>query len=483
MMEVFMSVRLRLTLLYTGLLALALTIFASIVYINMYRTLYGEIDQSVNSMANSVLKSVKITIAPFSLREIILPDVDVFSSPDTYIQVVDAEGRLVTHSRNLGVQLLPLSESTLASAARGKGFYETVKSSSRKLRIFNVPLILNGNLEGILQVGRTLQQVDEVLIRLKILILSGGLATVLIAGLLGLSMAKIAFRPLEKINATASTIQKGSDLGRRIEYTGPQDELGMLVVTINSMLERLDTAYRKLESANEVQRRFVADASHELRTPLTTIRGNAELLIKMQQDRPAGEIDALKDIVSEAERLTRLVSGLLALARADAGQGFDKSPAQLAGIMDDIARGARLLSEDVHFEYNGGAGLEDLTVNINTDLIKQVFFILIDNAFKYTPAGGKVTLTLDNKCRAPEGDAGNCMACITVSDTGPGIPEEDRKNIFSRFYRGDFARGTSGSGLGLAIAQWIVGQHGGIIEVSSTVGEGSCFTVYLPLSN
>ncbi|KJS17613.1 MAG: hypothetical protein VR69_04210 [Peptococcaceae bacterium BRH_c4b] len=475
-----MSVRLRLTLLYTGLLALTLSIFASIVYVNMYRTLYGEIDQSVYSMAHSVLKSVKITRAPYTLREIILPDVDVFSSPDTYIQVVDAEGRLYTHSRNLGVQLLPLSESTLTNAMQRKGFYETVRSASRKLRIFNVPLILDGNLVGILQVGRTLHQVDEVLNRLKILVLSGGLATVLIAGLLGLSMAKMAFRPLEKINATASTIQKGSDLGRRIEYTGPQDELGMLVVTINSMLERLDTAYRKLESANEVQRRFVADASHELRTPLTTIRGNAELLIKMQQDRPAGEIDALQDIVSEAERLTRLVSGLLALARADAGQCFDTSSVELAAVMDDIAQGARLLSEDVQFEYNSTPAIKDLRVNVNADLIKQVFFILLDNAFKYTPPGGKVILTLEGKSGVPGGEGGICMVGVTVSDTGPGIPEEDRERVFGRFYRGDFARGTSGSGLGLAIARWIVEQHGGTIGIRSTVGEGSHFTVYLP---
>lgn len=289
-----MSVRLRLTLLYTGVLALTLSVFAAMVYLSMSRALYREIDQGIYTMSQSVVKSIKITSNPFPLREIILPNIDVFSSPGTYLQVVDTEGRLMAHSGNLGMQALPLSENTLRYALKGKGFYETVGSGSHKLRIFNLPLILDNNLIGILQVGRTLSQVAGVLNHLLIFIFTGGLITVVVAGMLGWSLARAAFRPVEKIIETASAVQKGSDLGRRIEYSGSEDELGMLVRTINGMLERLDIAYRRLQDANESQRRFVADASHELRTPLTTIRGNAEFLLKIDDQRPDGELEALK---------------------------------------------------------------------------------------------------------------------------------------------------------------------------------------------
>ncbi len=474
-----MSVRLKLTLLYTGVLALTLTIFAGLVYVNMSRALYNEIDQSINTKALSVVKSIKIT---YPLREIILPNVDVFSSPDTYLQVVDPEGRLAAHSRNLGGRLLPLSESTLRKALAGKGFYETVRSDNRTLRIYNLPLVVNGELSGILQVGRTLYQTDEVLNRLKLFMLTMGLSTVIIAGLLGLSLARVAFRPLEKINETASAIQKGSDLGRRIDYNGPRDELGMLVFTINGMLERLDSAYRRLERSNEVQRRFVADASHELRTPLTTIRGNAEFLIKARENGQPEELDALSDIVSEAERLTRLVSGLLTLARADAGQEFETAGTDLTGVLEEVARGGRLLGGDVHFEYKGFQIAGKLMAKVNADLIKQVLFILLDNAFKYTPPGGTVTLSAERR-NGQHGEKKKDFAAITISDTGPGIPEEEKEKIFQRFYRGDLVRCSSGSGLGLAIARRLIEQHQGSIELHSRMGEGTAFTVLLPLDD
>lgn len=472
-----MSVRLRLTLLYTGVLALTLTVFAAIVYLNMARALYRETDQGIYTMAQSVVKSIKINNSPFPLREVLLPNIDVFSSPGTYLQVVDAEGRLVSHSGNLGMQVLPLSENTLDLALKGKGFYETVGSGNHKLRIFNLPLILDNNLIGVLQVGRTLSQVSGVLSHLLIFILAGGLITVLVAGILGWSLARAAFRPVEKIIETASAIQKGSDLGRRIEYNAAEDELGMLVKTINGMLERLNTAYRRLEEVNESQRRFVADASHELRTPLTTIRGNAEYLLKINEKRPAGELEALKDIATEAERLTRLVSGLLALARADAGQPVETKLTDLCRLLEEVVRGTRLPAEDVDFIYQGCSENEKIWVNVNPDLIKQVLFILLDNAFKYTPAGGKVTLSLVGEAGGEAGEARR--VAVRVSDSGQGIPEEELGKIFQRFYRGAQARGLSGSGLGLAIARWIVDYHGGKLDARSVVGEGSTFTVYL----
>ncbi len=471
-----MSVRIRLTLLYSGVLAFTLFLFAILLYVNMSKALYHEVDQGIENMSMSVLKSIKIS---YPLKEIILPNVDVFSSSDIYLQIVDMDGRLVSHSSNLGMQLLPLSESTLRTALEQKSFYETVRSDGQTLRVFNQPLVLSGNVVGLLQVGRTLHQVDLTLSRLKLFLLTMGALAVMIAGLLGFSLAKVVFRPLEKIVETTAAIQKGSDLGRRVAYTGPtKDELGLLVHTINGMLERLEQVYQQLEATSEVQKRFIADASHELRTPLTTIRGNAEFLLRLGEDKSSEEKDALKDIVGESQRLTRLVSGLLSLAKADAGQKPVFEVIHVLDVVDEVSRNARIMQDQVSFVYQCLDKQDDLWVYGNGDLIKQMLYILLDNAFKYTPPGGRVTLFVEKATLAL-----TPCGVIAVEDTGAGISEGEKNNIFLRFYRGDEARGSSGSGLGLAIAQQIIQQHGGEIQVEEGKHGGSIFRVFLPLVN
>ncbi|MFZ5631424.1 MAG: sensor histidine kinase [Bacillota bacterium] len=489
-----MSVRLRLTFLYTVVLGLTLAIFGFIVYFTMYGILRAEVDRSISTMAASVVKSTKISRASFDLREVILPDVDVFSSPGTYLQVLDAGGRLVTRSGNLGLQFLPMSEDTLRTAAAGREFYENVRYGRQVIRIYNYPLILDGQLIGILQVGRSLFQVETVLSRLRLMILLGGLVTVLAAGFLGWSLAGAAFKPVEKIIEAAASIQQGSDLKRRIQYRGPRDELYKLVETLNGMLERLENLYSRLEEINEAQRRFVADASHELRTPLTTIRGNAELLIRMGDRDPATRAEALADIAGEAERLTGLVSNLLYLARADAGQGIETGLVPLPELMGRVSGGLKFLTgREIRTEGTSGLA-EDLKVDVNPDLMVQAVSILVDNAVKYTPEEGEICLGVAlGESVIGEGQPGSTggigpirvepgQVAIYVKDTGPGIPEEDRPEIFKRFYRGTAARGRSGSGLGLSIAQWIVQKHGGRIELASAVGAGSIFAIILPLA-
>ncbi|MCL6612091.1 MAG: HAMP domain-containing protein [Peptococcaceae bacterium] len=489
-----MSVKLRLTLLFTGVLGLTLVIFGLLVYFTMYRALSLEVDRGISAMAASVVKSIKVSKSFFDLHQIILPDVDVFSSPGTYLQVVDTGGRLVARSGNLGPQSLPMSEDTLRTAAGGRGFFENVRYGRQAIRIYNQPLVLDEQVIGILQVGRSLSQVDMVLSRLRLMIFLGGLVTVLSAGLLGWSLARVALKPIEKIIEAAASIQRGSDLKKRIDYRGPKDELHTLAGTLNEMLERLENMYRQLEEINESQKRFVADASHELRTPLTTIRGNAELLIRMGDCDPAVRSEALADIAGEAERLTGLVSNLLCLARADAGQGVETGRIPLAGLMGRVVQGMKFLTRR-EIIVQGVEGLpEDLLVDVNPDLIIQAVNILLDNALKYTPEEGEIRLGVVLGEAAlglgeegfPEGTEPIRIkpgfVAIYVRDGGPGIPEEERREIFKRFYRGKAVRGTSGSGLGLSIAQWIVQKHGGRIELASRPGAGSLFALVLPLA-
>lgn len=499
-----MHLRTKLTLLYTGVLGLALLILTSVLLLATSHTLYKEVDESIFAKAASVVKSIRVTGNPFSLREVVLPDVDVFAAPDTYLQIVDTRGQVVSRSGNLGEQYLPLGEYTLQNALQGDGFYETVQAGGQQIRVYNVPLVIDGQLVGLLQVGRALSTVHALLNQLRFFIALVGTASILLAALLGWLLARTALKPLDKITGIAASIESNSDLGRRIQYAGPADELGRLVATLNAMFERLENMYHRLQQSYDLQRRFVSDASHELRTPLTTIRGNAELLLKMQDDAdPILVSEALNDIADEARRLTRLVEDLLILARADAGFMPEKEPAGLMELLQGVVRKARFLAGDREFifeeQYPPGAW-----VLVNRDHFSQLMFILLDNAFKYSPPGSTVGLTVNVLPQEPVA-LGSGIKCgysdhtrrhreqfaapkiqqgwleIAVTDQGPGLAPGEENRIFDRFFRGESTRGQEGSGLGLSIARWIVDQHGGHIRATNRPEGGSTFTVLVPL--
>jgi two-component system, OmpR family, sensor kinase len=219
----------------------------------------------------------------------------------------------------------------------------------------------------------------------------------------------------------------------------------------------------------KTQERFVADVSHELRTPLTTIRGNVDLLKRAGPDDPDAMRESLQIIESETSRMTRLASDLLLLAQADAGIQLNLKPVELDTVLLDVYRQTRLMADGRDVKL----GAEDQAeVWGDEDRLRQLLLNLTDNAVKYTPAGGEITLSL---FREPE------WTRVVVKDTGIGIPAEELQHIFERFYRVDRARtgSSAGTGLGLAIAQWIAEAHGGHITVESQQGYGSAFTLWL----
>lgn len=242
------------------------------------------------------------------------------------------------------------------------------------------------------------------------------------------------------------------------------DEVGRLAATFNGMLERLERAFA-------AQQRFVADASHALRTPLTAIQGNVELLLNGIHD-PTEQRISLQAIRQETGRLSRVVSDLLLLAQADAGQSFQHVPVEMMTIVLDVYPQARTLADGVTVSL----GHEDIgLVAGDPDRLKEVVLNLTDNAIKYTPVGGQVTLSVYE-----DGD----WVQVEIADTGQGIPPEHLQHIFERFYRvpGVKARAgrPAGTGLGLPIAQWIIESHGGRLTVASEVGRGTTFTIWLP---
>ncbi len=462
-----MPIHTRLTLWYVGLLALVLVIFDLAVYaVLSYRT-YAEVDRGVQTLADQISMSIRAENNPLSVLvsgRVRLPSVDAFSTPDTYWQVVRTDGVIAARSANLGEQSLPLDADTLRRTLEGESVLATARAGNTRVRIYSTPLVVLRNIVGTVQVGASLRSVDATLRRVAGLLGAGTLLAVAIAGAVGYALARAALRPIDEVTQAALRISRAEDLSRRLPEPSVQDEVGRLTATFNEMLGRLDDLFR-------AQRHLVADVSHELRTPLTTIQGNLDLLRRGALDDPEARREAIRAIEAEIGAMSRLVADLLLLAQADAGVKLEFRPVELDTLLLDVYRQAQTLAQGVKVKL----GEEDQALVMgDPDRLRQLLLNLVDNALKYTPAGGEVTLSLQ---REPG------WVCIAVSDTGIGISPEDLPHIFERFYRSDKARtrGKGGTGLGLAIARWIAEAHNGRITVESAPNRGSTFTVWLPL--
>jgi signal transduction histidine kinase len=273
-----------------------------------------------------------------------------------------------------------------------------------------------------------------------------------------------ALRPLVALTATADEIGRTGDLSRRLPPTRARDEVGSLTASFNGMLDRLAGARQRQADALEAQRRFVADASHELRTPLTSIRTNAGFLRDHPDAEEADRAGALDDLVAEADRMTRLVDGLLVLARADAGAPLERRPVDLAGIAVEVARRARRPDREVRAETAGA-----VVVDGDLDALTRLAWTLVDNALRH--GAGPVAIRVER--------AGD-RASLAVRDAGPGFPPGSTERVFERFYRADRARTGDGTGLGLAIARSIAEAHGGTIRAANDPDGGAVVTVELP---
>jgi len=455
------SIRLRLALWYSGILTAVITFFGVVVWLVLGIMLTSQIDQRLRQTANQVIRASAVTP---DLSFLSLPALELFQADGLYIQIINTHSQVKRVSQNLGTFNKPLD---MEKVGAEEIIIRDVRVNGAHVRVLTQPIATEaGDVVGYVQVGALMRDVDQaqsllVLILVLGVVLSVGLSTVFVILTTGR-----ALRPLETVTNTALQITRADDLSRRIPLKGPAiDEVGRLVTAFNATLERLERLFN-------TQRRFLTDISHELRTPLTAIRGNIDLLRRMKEpDR-----ESLDAIQSETERMSRLVGDLLMLAQAESGNlPVARSPVELDTLLLDVYRQAVVLAGG---KVTVAIGDEDQArVAGDQDKLKQVLLNLASNAIKYTPPGGKVTMGL--ACV-------NGWARITVADTGVGIPPEDLPNIFDRFYRVDKARtraaGTpGGAGLGLSIAKWIAQAHGGRLEVSSDIGKGSCFSLWLPL--
>jgi signal transduction histidine kinase len=456
-----MSIRLRLTLLYSAILTLTLIVFGLALYFTVARVALAAVEATLTDEADRLAAAKEFKLDQIDYRA------KRFADPETYVQTVSADRQVADRTENLGDYILPLSDDGWQTCQSGVAWTEVVPTDAGRLLVHSRPVWSEGKVNGVLQVARSLSEYDQSLATLRGLLVSGSLIATITAVGLGWVLAGAALRPIDRITHTAQAIGAERDFGRRVPHGGPDDEVGRLTTTLNAMLTELQTAYRQVEQALHTQRRFVADASHELRTPLTSIRGNLGLL---ERDPPIGPDDqraVIADAIEESDRLMRLVNQLLMLARADSGLALRREPVPLRPLVDELCRQASHLAADRVVRCEN---VLEVAVLGDRDALKQVLLILLDNALKYTRPGGAITLATS---------AAGGRVSIHVRDTGPGIEPQALPHIFERFYRVEPSRTSGGAGLGLAIARELVEAQAGALTVDSQVGRGSTFTVTL----
>ena len=521
-----MSIRLRLTLVYTAILVLTLVVLDLVLYgIQAQFTLNSlksDLRRSGDMVAQSLLWRIQDpqpdSGAPGSPGEPPPPPHPAPGAEDfkdlrerEIVRVLDAQGQIVARPEGRSDEALPLSADGLQALQTQLEWWEIAIQDGDRLLVYNLPLVVDGQLAYIVQAARYLDERDRSLQALGLTLVIATLVTALAAFGIGWALAGMALRPIQRITQTAQAIESGADLSRRVDYAGPNDEVGQLATTFNSMLARLQAAYQQVSHALKMQRDFVADVSHELRTPLTTVRGNLGLLRRMPPLPPDEQADILADVVEESDRLIRLVNDLLVLARADSGRSLAHEPVAVPAVIAEACRQARPLERGREISEQA----QDLTALGDRDALKQVLLILLDNALKHTDGAIRVqaqALT-ESAASATESAASATVstasatvsaasatvsaASATVSaasaddwvelrvcDEGPGIPPELAERLFDRFYRGaEPDPSVPGFGLGLPIARALVEGQGGRIKIESQPGQGTCVQVLLPRWN
>ncbi len=452
-----MSLRLRLTTLYTLLLGGVLLIFGTLVYALVSLVLLDQIDTRLSQAATQIVELLKVNSADqFDPRV-----VSNFQPTENLLfQVWDANQKLQL-ARPAGL-LNPLDQAGLRS---GQSYFSSQTIENTRIRVLTVPLRTERSPVGVLQVGLSLAFLDITQQTLATVLVILAAALMLLVGFGTWLLTGQALAPLASVTEVATQITQADDLSRRIPLGGSSgNEVGRLILAFNDTLERLEKLFRS-------QRRFLADVSHELRTPLTVIKGEVGLM------RLTGGLDeeSLRSIELEVDRLTRLVGDLLVLAQAESGQlPLSVLPIDLDTILLEVVQQIRTIAGD-RVAINVDE-IDQVQMLGDRDRLKQVVLNLVANAVQYSPAGGVISLTLKKDSSQTQ---------LIVKDTGPGIPAEDLPHIFERFYRAERSRKRSGSGgfgLGLSIADWIVRQHNGKIEVTSKEGKGTTFIVTLPLA-
>jgi len=436
------SMSVRLTLWYSAVLLAGLALFGVSIWLVVNHSLLATIDESLVAQAKGVATVLQTEYEPSHpehLKEELSEYVE--ATPEgRWIEVRDPRGEVV------------IGDSPPSSGKRYRTYVTETVVQEQRYRI---------------RVAAPLESTELTLRRLGEVLLWATPGVLLIASLGGFWISRKALKPVDAITRAAQSIGI-ENLSERLEVPAAGDELARLSETWNGMLERLEVAVKRLSQ-------FTADASHELRTPMALIRATAELTLRRERSAETYR-EALRQILEETDRTTRLIEDLLLLARADAGlPAWPMDRVELTPLVRDVCQQGQILAQERQLEISAEAPEQPVYVDAHDPALRRLLLLLVDNAVKYTPAGGRITVTVALDLSGPS---------VTVRDTGIGIPGASLPHVFERFYRVDESRNrqAGGAGLGLSIAQWIAQRHHASLEAESVEGRGSSFRVRFPRS-
>ncbi len=482
----FNSVRFRITLWYAAALAVTLTLFSLLVYKNLEKSLDENMDQLLAYRAEGVadaleayLETERIEVGRHSAAAAkgdafykIAPDLVRVHTEDprqttVQLRILDAAGTVLEGAKDEdGAPDLP--ERTLKDAMKGNAAYDTIKVEDEEnrentFRSYTTPASGGAGTAYIVQAYRSTYHTQFALKNLRVMMAALVPLIVLLTGAFGMFFARVALRPVAEMARTIRQIT-AENLSLRLKTPRGRDEIRELADLFNAMLSRLEDSFMS-------ERRFIQDVSHELKTPLTILKGELEVALK--KARSAGEYAAvLQSNLEETEKMSRIVGDLLTLARFDNREvKLDHAPVNLPILLEGSVKSLAGVAEKTGTAIRLSAAPGIKEVGGDQGQLRRLFLNLLDNALKYSPAGGEVKVEIYSETGRP---------AVKISDHGVGIPEADLPHIFKRFYRADSSRSSSGFGLGLAIAKSIADAHQAEIKAESQPGKGSIFTVVFP---
>ncbi len=443
-----MTFRVRVALLAAAAVAVAALGAAAIMYVVVQQQLLTQFDKSLTEAA---VASREPASARGGGRRPPFPGAlgsPLSGRPDVLAQVIDASGGVARVDSQPLTALVTAEARAVAGGSRAAYFFETELEGSH-LRVYVAPFTSG----SAIQLWRPLDDIDRVLDETRLRLAIVALGAVALAAVLGVVVSQGTLVPVRRLTDVVEEVARTRDLSRRVAATSA-DELGRLAASFNGMLGALEVSLRQ-------QRQLVADASHELRTPLTSLRTNLELLARGQPTDPAERQQVLVELVGQMERLSTLVADLIDVAR-DEEATLPIEDVRLDVVVADAITDMRARYPQVRFD----AVLEENTVSGVRPRIARAVTNLLDNAGKWSPAGGVVEVSLHG------GE-------VSVRDHGPGIAPEDAPRVFDRFWRASSARSLPGSGLGLSIVKEVAESHGGSVTCEAASGGGARFRLRL----
>jgi heavy metal sensor kinase len=473
-----LGIRLQLTLWYSAVFAALMLLSALLFYTRFQAMLAGSLDTALQLQAQQIAGDITPTPQGTMAIHDATAELPGFDPTDhqqhpppadvnlgVLVRVLTENGQPFRTTPAFNTLVVPAD--SVSQPLHGLPWEGNVTTADgQPVRLYSRALVQDGRTFGVVQVGTSLTQVNTTLHEVGNELLLIAPIFLVVSALVSYWLAARAFTPIERVTHLARRIKAG-DLRERVPVPRAHDEVRHLVLTLNEMLDHLEQAFLR-------QRRFVADASHELRTPVAVIRSQTDMAL-LQVFPPEDYPGLFRSIHRETERLGRLISDLLALARADEGQvhldwealRFDQLVEAVAATADVLAteHGIRLVIKTTG----------PMLVQGDEAHLMQVVMNLLENAIRYTDPGGQILVSVSTN---------NTAACLVICDSGIGIAPHHLPHLFDRFYRVDPARTRTNdghSGLGLSIVDWIVKAHGGSVSVESQVEQGSTFTVLLPL--